>query len=59
MVEKEAKLKGDGTLNPSPSAASVTKQAKSPDTVHFYCKADSHWNGNASEYLIDKGMSGS
>ena len=58
--KKSAKSKGDGMLDPSPSAASATgKPAKSPSTVCFYCKEDGHGMRNCTKYMADKAKSGS
>src|SRR5664279_3165236 len=42
-----------------PSTASVTKSAKPPGTVCYYCKEDGHWKRNCTKYLADKAKGGS
>src|SRR5664279_4433402 len=55
---KKAKSKG-GMSEGVPSTASVTKPAKPPVTVCYYCKEDGHCKRNCSKYLVDKSKGGS
>src|SRR5664279_227056 len=55
---KRKKSKG-GLSEGVPSTASVTKPAKPPGTVCYYCQEDGHWKRNCTKYLADKAKGGS
>src|SRR5664279_4320855 len=50
--KNKAKSKG-GVSGATPSTASVTKPAKTPGIVCYYCKEEGHWKRNCTKYLAD------